>query len=537
MPGTTPEKRRKRLRNLSKNSNVKKPSAAASKSLHSSYVKVNITNDPPSLDLYEINHKAGLDEYMFQGDINFDERQLDQITSSLSAGNRKKRQVSKVAPLWPEKIVYYYFDSVNPVGSEIKETVRIAIQFLESKTCIKFVEDQNAFNRIRIINGVGCYSNVGMTGGDQALSLGSGCNLDGIVAHELSHALGVFHAQMRSDRDDYVTVDVTDVPLDLRQNFIKFTEAESLNYTEYEYGSYMQYSSRAFVTSGGVDSIVPNDPIYVYTMGGRIVTFSDIKVLNTHYSCSCEGSTLACENGGYPNPADCSVCNCPYGFSGQLCTERPDYQCGSTLAATDKWQSESFTFGDESNIKSARTTFDYCVYWITAPVGKQIQFRIDEATNTQCGYGCTFNGIEPRLKLDQTMTQPRYCCDEFNGEIHNAETNPMPVIAYNRYYLTSYKFSYKYVDMEKPSCKDLSDKETCLKLNNEQCSLYNQSQLKVMCAETLGLCGKMVMDVCEDRFTDKECLDYKLSGRCASDAPLIAEYNCAKTCGFCETPV
>lgn len=33
---------------------------------------------------------------------------------------------------------------------------------------------------------------------------------------------------------------------------------------------------------------MPKDPVMVYTMGGRIVTFLDLKMLNTHYSCSCE---------------------------------------------------------------------------------------------------------------------------------------------------------------------------------------------------------------------------------------------------------
>ena len=44
---------------------------------------------------------------------------------------------------------------------------------------------------MRIINDAGCYSNVGMTGGAQILSLQSnGCVYVGTVAHELIHALG-----------------------------------------------------------------------------------------------------------------------------------------------------------------------------------------------------------------------------------------------------------------------------------------------------------------------------------------------------------
>jgi hypothetical protein len=36
---------------------------------------------------------------------------------------------------------------------------------------------------------------------------------------------------------------------------------------------------------------------------------------------NCNTSTLACQNGGYPDPKNaCTVCRCPSGFAGQLCT-------------------------------------------------------------------------------------------------------------------------------------------------------------------------------------------------------------------------
>lgn len=54
-----------------------------------------------------------------------------------------------------------------------------------------------------------CFSPVGRqyaTEGAQPLSIGNGCNDKGIILHELLHALGFWHEQARSDRDDFIQV-------------------------------------------------------------------------------------------------------------------------------------------------------------------------------------------------------------------------------------------------------------------------------------------------------------------------------------------
>ena len=56
-----------------------------------------------------------------------------------------------------------------------------------------------------------CNSNVGRTGGSQVVSLDQGCVHVGLIIHELMHAAGFFHEQARTDRDDYVVVNWSNI--------------------------------------------------------------------------------------------------------------------------------------------------------------------------------------------------------------------------------------------------------------------------------------------------------------------------------------
>ncbi|XP_021966676.1 zinc metalloproteinase nas-4 [Folsomia candida] len=106
---------------------------------------------------------------------------------------------------WPQGQVPYVIDSSV---SSYTNLIGQAFQDYHAKTCIRFVP-RSSFHRnyIRIFAGQGCYSYVGMINqGQQPVSLGLGCMIKGTIVHELGHAIGFFHEQNRSDRDDHLII-------------------------------------------------------------------------------------------------------------------------------------------------------------------------------------------------------------------------------------------------------------------------------------------------------------------------------------------
>ncbi|OXA38421.1 Zinc metalloproteinase nas-15 [Folsomia candida] len=109
--------------------------------------------------------------------------------------------------------IYYFFglnigDVGGPTLSSYTNLIGQAFQDYHAKTCIRFVP-RSSFHRnyIRIFAGQGCYSYVGMINqGQQPVSLGLGCMIKGTIVHELGHAIGFFHEQNRSDRDDHLII-------------------------------------------------------------------------------------------------------------------------------------------------------------------------------------------------------------------------------------------------------------------------------------------------------------------------------------------
>uniref|UniRef100_A0A8C4U2U3 Metalloendopeptidase n=1 Tax=Falco tinnunculus TaxID=100819 RepID=A0A8C4U2U3_FALTI len=175
------------------------------------------------------------------------------------------------------------FSEMNAKGLILK-----AFEQYRLKTCIDFKPWEGEKNYIFVFKGTGCWSSVGnQQKGLQQLSIGDNCDRIGTIQHEFLHALGFWHEQSRSDRDDYVSIIWDRVQSGKEHNFKKYDDktSDSLN-APYDYTSVMHYSQNAF-RNGTEPTIITNIPDFMDVIGQRM-DFSDydIQKLNRLYNCS-----------------------------------------------------------------------------------------------------------------------------------------------------------------------------------------------------------------------------------------------------------
>jgi Astacin (Peptidase family M12A) len=155
---------------------------------------------------------------------------------------------------WPNGLVPY------TVVAPLRPVVNLAIAHFNANTRIRFVE-RTAANAAQFLNWIsfeqlsGCWSQVGMQGGMQQISLGAGCETMGIAVHEICHALGLWHEQSREDRDTNVRIVWANIQAGREHNFNQhITDGDDIG--GYDFGSIMHYGRTAFSTNAQA-TIVP----------------------------------------------------------------------------------------------------------------------------------------------------------------------------------------------------------------------------------------------------------------------------------------
>ncbi|MGC3938540.1 M12 family metallopeptidase [Roseobacter sp. EG26] len=178
--------------------------------------------------------------------------------------------------LWPEGIVPYQIDENLPDANRVID----AIAHWETKTKIRFVPYVDQADFVTFRPGSGCSANVGCVGGEQFVNLGPGCTL-GNTIHEIGHALGLWHEQSRSDRDQHVEVRYDNIHNSALHNFNRHIY-DGVDRGPYDYGSIMHYPPNAFAKDPLKPTLVAPDGVEI---GQRLsLSSGDVAAIEQAYA-------------------------------------------------------------------------------------------------------------------------------------------------------------------------------------------------------------------------------------------------------------
>ncbi|XP_004537802.1 seminal metalloprotease 1 [Ceratitis capitata] len=222
---------------------------------------------------------------MFEGDMILTPAQ----ESMLRGGDLGRNGLVDETKRWPNAVVYYKivgdFDVIH------RQAILEAIEVLESRTCLKFHQASDDAKRYVAISSKtgGCFTAVGYQAKVQTMNLenypiGEGCFRPGTILHEFMHALGFYHQQSDSNRDEYIQVVYDNIVPGKEANFEKYDASFVTDFdVGYDYESCLHYSTRAF-SKNGDDTIVPLDPNA--RIGQREhMSKKDIDKINIMYKC------------------------------------------------------------------------------------------------------------------------------------------------------------------------------------------------------------------------------------------------------------
>ncbi|KAL4239895.1 hypothetical protein ACF0H5_000695 [Mactra antiquata] len=213
---------------------------------------------------------------------------------------------------WIGGHVPYVIDKTLSTNKSFLAEVKAAMDAIQSSTsnCIHFFP-KNSTNTdyINITTAdSGCYSSIGRIGGVQLVNIGDGCDTKGIIIHELLHALGFWHEQSRTDRDNFVDIKYAHMILGTQSEFdIRPDTKDIVNAVRYDFHSILHYKYNQFAKVSSWDTIVPNaeyncntnprnaNCVYKTALGQRI-GLSRLDIERIQWLYECKAARHDCQN-------------------------------------------------------------------------------------------------------------------------------------------------------------------------------------------------------------------------------------------------
>ena len=229
-------------------------------------------------------------DFIYQGDILLppDMVSPNEVKLVFEKGEEvpANKSVGRTSGRWPNNTVYYAIEG----SLENKARVYDAIKHWETNTSLDFVERTSQSNYIYFVTGSGCSSYVGMVGGRQNITLSSACST-GNTIHEIGHAIGLWHEQSRVDRENFVTINYSNIQSGREHNFHTYAQ-QGMDGDEYttslDFGSIMMYGPYSF-SSNGKPTIVKKDGS-TYSVQRSALSTGDKTGINNMYPFSSGGT-------------------------------------------------------------------------------------------------------------------------------------------------------------------------------------------------------------------------------------------------------
>uniref|UniRef100_A0A7M5WZJ0 Metalloendopeptidase n=1 Tax=Clytia hemisphaerica TaxID=252671 RepID=A0A7M5WZJ0_9CNID len=241
-------------------------------------------------DETDIDQKSGTNEILGNGtkkdgstmtEVEINELLGYEGDEMILSEEQQKRGVSTSIRLWRDQntgVIHIPYEIDSSIASsdhpkilrhisEMNEAIRCSQEAWKPKT----PQDKHY---VLFRNSAGCSSYLGITKFQdskdpsktyQPISLAAGCIRfnQGTVLHEMLHCMGFSHEQSRSDRDEYVTINWSNIIANRERNFQKVSNMmDGSKETDYDYGSVLHYGRNSFgKTVNGVkqETITPKD--------------------------------------------------------------------------------------------------------------------------------------------------------------------------------------------------------------------------------------------------------------------------------------